>query len=580
MTLATVTDGMPEPELPCPDFAMADPELVPNDPRLQPDEFSRLHWEMTRHLGQICLSVGNRSALGLGVASTLSIFPQEKAATTLQTLREYGVGEVAACGTRLLAGPVAYATARSWAFNPLYWASNLDNPKLLAAVLTHEANHLLHGDPVSFQMWLARMEKTGVPMYYPPDLHAKHPGLPDRSFNARHLRAWFSSVAQQVLDLFCNSQTGYSPSDARMLDTSKLTDMQRYNASNLHHKICCALHVSGRTPTPQQSELLGIFKHLYADGDISRLSRDGLMLSCMDNIPLICRNVEEGSGGAAPGEAGSEGGKDASPLQDVAQSADTSEGGIEEERQKNAQLTRAASNLAGDSPMFEGYRARLKKAAKRDYKQVLRPALRRSCTGPCGRRTLAKPYVPTLAYNLILPTRAKAPQADVMIMVDTSGSMDWGTDGDSPADRAVAEMLALTRTLPITSVLIIPCDAVVHTPILLTPSNSAEASRQLGEVLLEGGGGTSFVPPFEWLASPPPEFAAYLAGTRFAGCVFYTDGYGTCPSPSLVQQVAPMFGGAQNLFWCTPSDANNARKSVREAKGALGQALAMGKANG
>jgi predicted metal-dependent peptidase len=98
----------------------------------------------------------------------------------------------------------------------------------------------------------------------------------------------------------------------------------------------------------------------------------------------------------------------------------------------------------------------------------------------------------------------------VALTVDTSGSM-----GQPQLDRIFAEMRGILEDVNPKEVLVIWCDAAVHRV------DRIEDVEDLNALKPVGGGGTSFIPPFEWLAKE---------GVEPECMVYFTDGYGSFPT--------------------------------------------------
>lgn len=112
---------------------------------------------------------------------------------------------------------------------------------------------------------------------------------------------------------------------------------------------------------------------------------------------------------------------------------------------------------------------------------------------------------------------------DVLICIDTSGSVGAGELG-----QFRAEVLSILRCYPHIRATVFFADATLHGPFRVTRENSWPDPV--------GGGGTSFVPFFRWLADHPQHYPP-----RFS--VYLTDGYGdfpeTVPAEAVLWVVSP-----------------------------------------
>ena len=119
---------------------------------------------------------------------------------------------------------------------------------------------------------------------------------------------------------------------------------------------------------------------------------------------------------------------------------------------------------------------------------------------------------------------------DVVIAIDTSGSITQET-----LDKFGAELLKLFGQFQIERCYVIWCDSSI--PGWDSSSNQKDAkgvqifqrvdkSFKLTKLRPVGGGGTSFVPPFEWVQKN-----LLKRGRQPAFFVYFTDAYGDSPSP-------------------------------------------------
>lgn len=100
--------------------------------------------------------------------------------------------------------------------------------------------------------------------------------------------------------------------------------------------------------------------------------------------------------------------------------------------------------------------------------------------------------------------------ADTIVVVgDTSGSMT-----DAEMQIVMGELRGIIEDIRPKRVLMMWCDAIVHSV------EELESASDIHGLKPKGGGGTSFIPPFEWLADNriTPD-----------GLIYITDGYGSFP---------------------------------------------------
>lgn len=309
---------------------------------------------------------------------------------------------------------------------------------------------------------------------------------------------------------------------------------------------------------------------------------------------------QESDGGQGENENESEGGggqpgQGEQPLSGITPEA------LEKMKADHQSAMNAVAQQAGSSPLFEAFKLRQLDAAKRDYKSIIRQSLRGSQLGLHQKKSAQRPYPPELHRRIIRPTRKVLPQKPALVFLDTSGSMGFGyssggTRGDlerlTPAEQVTREMVSLIQSAPISGMWVVPCDWVVHPPIWLSidKQSRANASREVAKITADGGGGTSFSPPFEWLQggshragagassrehSPMPQ--RFPRGAEsFACCIYYTDGYGELPGRELCRKVESVYGGARNLFWVMSTGSNSdAHRQVGQNAGYLGRALTV-----
>jgi predicted metal-dependent peptidase len=128
--------------------------------------------------------------------------------------------------------------------------------------------------------------------------------------------------------------------------------------------------------------------------------------------------------------------------------------------------------------------------------------------------TWARPKRQLINMGIYLPSSDKRPQMGAMgIFRDTSGSCM------SPADQAhfLGHINSIIEKCRPEIVYVVDCDCVVEQVKEYTPE---DLPIQPGEHNPKGGGGTSFIPPFEWVREQ---------GIELEVAVYLTDMYGTMP---------------------------------------------------
>lgn len=279
----------------------------------------------------------------------------------------------------------------------------------------------------------------------------------------------------------------------------------------------------------------------------------------------------EGEGGSGQGSGNSDALDDGQDGQggigDVQGSEPDDDRTPEQKKEGMDRTLNAASQMAGDSPLFGSVRARAV-ASPRDWTDVLSAALRNQAGGR-DKRSMVRPYPPELRRRVVLPTYKAQPKGVALVFIDTSGSVVWG---GGPLPRLLGELSGALLSGRITQAHVVPCDTQVHEVIVLDADKMRDAADPLGQANqdLIGGGGTSFAPPFEWLEGQEAQAIAPAGG--YTACLYLTDGYGEPPSVSLVNRVAPKFGGVGSLFWLLPHDDDTVTRALRGNRG-LGRGL-------
>ena len=172
---------------------------------------------------------------------------------------------------------------------------------------------------------------------------------------------------------------------------------------------------------------------------------------------------------------------------------------------------------------------------KRFVEQLLNPTipwqekLRHHVMKAIGRdsHTWSKPQRRRLiTQGVILPSYTGFAAGHVVVAVDTSGSI-----GEKELQVFMTELQNILDTARPTGVTVIACDADIHDVTEL------DAHENLLDNMppLSGGGGTSFIPPFEWCKEQ---------GLEPAALIYFTDMCGPFPSE------APNYPA----IWCATTD--------------------------
>jgi len=112
-------------------------------------------------------------------------------------------------------------------------------------------------------------------------------------------------------------------------------------------------------------------------------------------------------------------------------------------------------------------------------------------------------------HNIVLPTLYSEEMGEIVVFVDTSGSM--GPDDLVKAKDAVEQARLIARP---SLVHVVSVDTAVRSVQRFEPGDDIAA------LAMRGGGGTNFVPAFEWVKQ---------AGIEPVAVVYLTDGYGRFP---------------------------------------------------
>ena len=146
------------------------------------------------------------------------------------------------------------------------------------------------------------------------------------------------------------------------------------------------------------------------------------------------------------------------------------------------------------------------RSGKLHWKELLAQFIT-SCFG--GSRRWLPPNRRFISRGLYLQSRRDS-RLQAVLAIDTSGS----TSGDLP--RFASELVNLLNSFGQYELTVICCDAEIQSVETYTPDFPFDAQM----VQFKGGGGTSFIPVFEYMKNQPSE-AQIL--------IYFTDGYGDCP---------------------------------------------------
>ena len=182
-----------------------------------------------------------------------------------------------------------------------------------------------------------------------------------------------------------------------------------------------------------------------------------------------------------------------------------------------AEAQKQAGNSAGDLERYIGSQL----APQTDWRDHLAVTVTMAARGD-GDSTYARIDRRLLAgagIAMPLPTR---PCTDtIVVAVDTSGSVS-----EAELSQFLSELAGCIAQLNPQCVITLPCDAQVYDPIVLADLNNSTDFDAVYESIatevsegFRGGGGTSFVPPFDWVRDNGFEHIDLF--------VYLTDGYGS-----------------------------------------------------
>lgn len=141
--------------------------------------------------------------------------------------------------------------------------------------------------------------------------------------------------------------------------------------------------------------------------------------------------------------------------------------------------------------------------------------------------TWAKPNRRRLvSQKIYFPAYTGYGAGTVVVVVDTSGSI-----GQSELDRFFSEVDEILATCNPEAVYLLGCDAAISSVHQLVAGESLKDNPPK----MGGGGGTSFIPPFEWVSAE---------GIYPSALIYFTDMYGDFPKQE----------AAFPVVWCKTTD--------------------------
>jgi len=133
--------------------------------------------------------------------------------------------------------------------------------------------------------------------------------------------------------------------------------------------------------------------------------------------------------------------------------------------------------------------------------------------------TWTKQSKKTISSNIYLPSTKKE-NINVVVAVDTSGSIT-----KNMLNEFIGEIIKLSRSFEFIDVTILTCDAEVQDVFRL---RNREIIRKIKNIRVHGGGGTSFVPVFNWI---------YENQKNTKVLIYLTDGYGIYPKDETIPTI-------------------------------------------
>lgn len=123
------------------------------------------------------------------------------------------------------------------------------------------------------------------------------------------------------------------------------------------------------------------------------------------------------------------------------------------------------------------------------------------------------------------PSKQKVKGLSCVVCIDSSGSM-----GEKELQKALTELWGLSQQFKAIKFWITCCDTELSEPFIVTTSTK----KDLLNIKLKGGGGTSFVPVFDWIKKE---------NINPDCLIYFTDLYGDFPN------IKPLY----QTYWITES---------------------------
>lgn len=127
--------------------------------------------------------------------------------------------------------------------------------------------------------------------------------------------------------------------------------------------------------------------------------------------------------------------------------------------------------------------------------------------------------------GVIIPTMVAFRNDSLVVALDTSGSVS-----NQEMRVFMTEIAGIAHQMRPQRIVVLPCDARVHDAVYIeTPDGLADFDAIADDVLatleghVTGGGGTSFVPPFDWVTNN-------MSDVPIEAFIYMTDGYGSAPA--------------------------------------------------
>ena len=133
--------------------------------------------------------------------------------------------------------------------------------------------------------------------------------------------------------------------------------------------------------------------------------------------------------------------------------------------------------------------------------------------------TWLKPSKRAISAGIYLPS-VKKENIDIIVAIDTSGSIT-----KKILSEFLGEIIKLSRSFDFIDVTLLTCDTKVHDVFQL---RNREIIQKLKKIKIHGGGGTNFIPVFEWIEENQKN-------TKLL--IYLTDGYGIYPKKEIIPTI-------------------------------------------